>query len=81
MDKKSEDEQDMHLSYDKELSPTADEPDDDDKYWVKISFGSGSLQGYFVHDQCILGSLDELDNQLILEEYMFGLVVEEDAFN
>ena len=62
MDKKSEEEQSSHLSYDKELSPTANEPEDDDKYWVKISFGSGSLQGYFVHDQCILGSLEDEEN-------------------
>lgn len=52
-----------------------------DRYWVKISFGSGSLSGYFVHDQCILGDLEDENNRLVLEDYMFGLVITEDTFN
>ena len=61
-DRKPKDKRGDNLFYDKELSPTADEPDDDEKYWVKISFGSGSLQGYFIHDQCTLGSLEDTSN-------------------
>lgn len=81
MEGKSQAEQDAHFSFDQELSPTINEPDISDRYWVKISFGSGSLQGYFVHDQCILGELEDEANRLTLEDYMFGLVITEDTFN
>ena len=54
--KKPKSKQKEHFSFDKSLSTTFDEPDDDDKQWVKITFGSGSLRGYFAHDKCTLGS-------------------------
>ena len=34
-----------------------------------------------MHDRCILGDLDDLSNQLVLENYMFGMVTEDDTFN
>ena len=67
-------------AFDKSLSPTYREPAEDDKQYTKISFGSGSLRGYFAHDQCTLGSLDDPSNQLVLDDYMFGLVLEENTF-
>ena len=67
-----------HFFYDPESSPTFEEPEY--KQWVKINFGSGSLRGYFVHDQCTIGDMTDDKNQLVLESYMFGLVVEDSTF-
>ena len=69
-----------HNWFDKSLSTTFTEPEDDQKQWVKINFGSGYLNGYFVHDSCTLGDLDDASNQLVIENYMFGLVIENSAF-
>ena len=69
-----------HNWFDKTLSPTFNEPEKDDQQWVRINFGSGYLKGYFVHDQCTLGDLDDMNNQLVMEDYMFGLVTENNAF-
>ena len=60
LDKKPKAEQSKYNSYDKDLSPTYLEPDE--KQWTKISFGSGSLRGFFVHDTCTLGSLTDKNN-------------------
>ena len=73
------DEKAQHFFYNPDNSPTYQEPDY--KNWVRINFGSGSLRGFFVHDQCTLGDLDDPSNQLVLEDYMFGLVVEDSTFN
>ena len=66
-------------AFDKSLSPTYREPEENDKQWTKINFGSGSLRGYFAHDQCTLGSLNDSSNQLVLDDYMFGLIQEENT--
>ena len=34
-----------------------------------------------MHDRCTLGELHDESNQLVLEDYMFGLVIEENTFN
>lgn len=38
------------------LSPKFSEPQKGDKKWVRISFGSGEIRGYFVTDQVLMGS-------------------------
>ena len=68
----SEKTKEQHYFYDKNSSETYDEPDI--KEWVKINFGSGHLKGFFVHDKCTLGDLDDPSNQLVLDNYMFGMV-------
>jgi hypothetical protein len=40
--------------FDPALSPSFKEPSQ--KHWVRISFGSGEIRGYFVDDQVLLGS-------------------------
>ena len=57
----------QHNYYDKDLSMTYVGPTDMRK--VKIGFGSGYLKGYFVHDRCTLGDIDDPNNQLILDNY------------
>ena len=66
--------------FDHSKSPTWQEPSDDEKQWTKISFGSGALRGYFGHDQCVLGDMEDPSNQLVLGDYMFGLVIEDGVF-
>lgn len=41
---------------------------------VSISFGSGDLGGIFITDHCMLGDIDNPDNQLLIEDFSFGLV-------
>ena len=72
---------DKHNFYDKDQSLTIDEPDEFDQNWVKIYFGGGSLQGYFVHDRCTLGDIHDTSHQLVFDDYMFGLVVQQNVFN
>ena len=48
--------------FDPELSPSFEEPYDEDKEWVSISFGTGSINGYFVQDQVILGDPKDPEN-------------------
>ena len=42
--------------FDPKTSKSFKEPKAGDKHWVKISFGSGKIRGYFVTDQVMLGS-------------------------
>ena len=48
---------------------------------VKINFGSGRLKGYFVHDKCTLGDINDPRNQIVLDNYQFGLVTSDTTFN
>ena len=76
---------DMPLAFDPELScgGTFEEPDDEHKQNVKITFGSGSLKGYFVQDQCTIGDItsDNEADRLVLPDYTFGMVTEETCFH
>ena len=67
----------------KSCGGTFDEPDDDHKQHVHITFGSGDLRGYFVHDTCTIGDIesDNDDDRLILPNYQFGMVTQETAFH
>ena len=38
------------------------EPKADKKHWVKISFGSGKIRGYFVSDNVLMGSPKDVQN-------------------
>jgi len=46
-----------------------------------ITFGSGSLSGYFVEDVCTMGDPEDAANQLSLENFQFGLVTEQTVFS
>ena len=63
------------------ISKTFKEPKSNEKHWVKISFGSGKIRGYFVTDQVMMGSPDDMNNQLVVPDWTFGMVVEHSVFN
>ena len=67
--------------FDPTLSPTYVEPKASDKKWVRISFGSGMIRGYFVEDQVLMGSPKDPQNQLVVPSWKFGLAVEQQVFN
>jgi hypothetical protein len=46
---------DQFNPYDKKETTTATVPDEDDRQKAYITFGSGSLEGYFIKDHCTLG--------------------------
>ena len=68
-------------SFDPTLSPTFVEPAVLDRQHVEITFGSGFIKGYFVSDQCLLGSYDDEANQLVLHDWTFGMVTEHAVFS
>ena len=68
-----------HYFYDSDLSTTFVEPEVKIKSY--ISFGSGGLKGYFVHDKCTLGDLNDKSSQIIFDNFNFGLVTKTDTFN
>ena len=47
---------------------------------TKINFGSGYLKGYFVDDTLTLGDPDDSSNQMSVESWTFGLVIEQTCF-
>ena len=49
-------------SYDKSASSSVEDPAEEDREMVSISFGSGSLQGYFLRDHCTLGDTEDPEN-------------------
>jgi len=61
--------------FDPAISTNFREPDKGQKRWVRISFGSGEIRGYFVTDQVMLGSPDDMHNQLAVPDWTFGMVV------
>jgi len=71
--------------FDPKLSTTFREPGmpdmPKDKHWVRISFGSGEIRGYFVNDQAMLGSPDCQKNQLVVPNWTFGMVMSHSVFN
>ena len=72
---------DLELAFDPELSMggTFLEPDEADRDIIRITFGSGYLEGYFVEDQCTIGDISEdadSSAQLVLDTYTFGMVTE-----
>ena len=68
-------------SFDPSLSPTFVEPAVEDRQNVEITFGSGFIKGYFVQDQVLLGSPTDPANQLIVEDWTFGMVTEHEVFS
>ena len=46
---------------------------------VHIGFGSGGLQGVFTTDNIMLGDPNDLSNQLVIEDFHFGLVESQDG--
>ena len=67
--------------FDPTQSPTFKEPKANEKHWVKISFGSGKIRGYFVKDNVMMGSPTNTDNQLVVPDWTFGMVVDHSVFN
>ena len=67
--------------FDPEKSTNFREPPKGEKRWVRISFGSGEIRGYFVTDQVMLGSPDNMQNQLAVPDWTFGMVVQHSVFN
>ena len=57
------------------------EPEASKKHWVKISFGSGKIRGYFVNDNVLMGSPHDEKNQLVVPDWTFGMVVDHSVFN
>jgi hypothetical protein len=51
------------------------------KKTVKITFGSGSLEGSFGIDQVTLGDPNSRNNSLLVENYTFGLVKKQAVFS
>ena len=48
--------------YNPSKSTTFVDPEDSDKQWVTIHFGSGEIRGYFAEDRVMLGSPTNTDN-------------------
>lgn len=67
--------------FDPKKSTSFKEPPQGKKHWVKISFGSGKIRGYFVEDRVTLGSPTEVANQLAVPNWTFGMVVDHTVFN
>lgn len=67
--------------FDPKKSTSFKEPPKDKKHWVKISFGSGKIRGYFVEDRVTLGSPTDIANQLAVPNWTFGMVVDHSVFN
>ena len=71
-------EQKQEQSFDPEASSTFEELDKDEHHEVTITFGSGSLYGFFAEDDCMIG---EGEDAIVIDPLQFGLVVEEDVFS
>ena len=52
------------------------QPEEDARYITKITFGSGFLRGYFVTDTVTIGDPYNEDNQLKVDDWTFGMVIE-----
>ena len=66
------------------MGDTFHEPDEENRDIIRITFGSGYLEGYFVEDQCTIGDVSEnadTSAQLVLDTYTFGMVTEQTCFH
>jgi len=52
----------------------------DKRYEAAVEFGSGKLDGFFVHDKCTIGDPKSPENKLVLNDFNFGLVEHQNAF-
>ena len=59
-------------SFDTSKSSTFVEPAK--KEWTNISFGSGTLRGYFATDEVVLGDVDDKATSLSIPNWTFGVV-------
>ena len=67
--------------FDPAESITYKEPASAEQTWVRISFGSGYLRGYFVQDQVMMGDPNNTSNQMVVSDWTFGMVVDHTVFN
>lgn len=66
--------------FDIEKTTSVEVPPDYTINSVVITFGSGKLQGYFVKDHCMLGDVEDPENQLKINMFQFGYVTKQTVF-